>query len=349
MIITYKIKHNKNFSAELKKAKQIAEFAIKTRSMSSKDVACFGLKSIISNQILRKYSRNKKIKNVSHVNLTITNQGIHVDKEKRHIEIPSLKLILPYHFPNNFIKINQIEIDENYAYISVSIEEPKPIDAKVFIGVDRNTTGHIAVVANPNTGKVYKLGKEALYIHNKYKGMRRKLQKAGKFGVLKKIKSRERNIIKDINHKVADKIVEIAKESNAGIKLEQLYGIRNNKKHSKSFNYSLHSWSFKQLQSFIEYKAKLCGIPIAYVEPENTSKECSRCGSIGTRIGKKFVCHNCGHVDHADANASFNVALRQPLAGVSQLHTDRDVCKGSTDTPQMATLGTRATMNLQTD
>ncbi|MGC9011055.1 MAG: RNA-guided endonuclease InsQ/TnpB family protein, partial [Candidatus Micrarchaeia archaeon] len=166
--------------------------------------------------------------------------------------------------------------------------------------------------------------------------------------VLKKIKSRERNIIKDLNHKVANKIVEIAKEANAGIKLERLDGIRNNKRHAKSFNYSLHSWSFKQLQSLIEYKARLCGIPIAYVEPENTSKECSRCGSIGTRIGKEFVCHNCGHVDHADANASFNIALRQPLNGMSQLHADRDACKGSTDTPQMATLGTTATMNLQT-
>ena len=160
--------------------------------------------------------------------------------------------------------------------------------------------------------------------------------------------------------KKARKIVEIAKETNTGIKLEKLESIRNirsnknnkkqnNKKQAKSFNYLLHSWSFRQLQSFIEYKARLCGIPVAYVEPENTSKECSRCGSIGTRIDKKFVCHDCGHVDHADVNASFNIALRQPLAGMSQLHADRDACKGSTDTPQMATLRTTATINLQTN
>ncbi|MEM3196901.1 MAG: hypothetical protein QW431_02970 [Conexivisphaerales archaeon] len=38
--------------------------------------------------------------------------------------------------------------------------------------------------------------------------------------------------------------------------------------------------------------------------------------------------------DHADANASFNIALRPPLMG-SQLHAD--ACKGSTDTPKEAT------------
>ena len=37
-----------------------------------------------------------------------------------------------------------------------------------FIGVDLNTTGHIAVVSNPDTGKVWKLGKAAknTYIRN---------------------------------------------------------------------------------------------------------------------------------------------------------------------------------------
>jgi len=114
---------------------------------------------------------------------------------------------------------------------------------------------------------------------------------------------------------------------------------RENRKLGRSFNHSLHSWSFYQLQQFIEYKAKLCGIPLTYVEPQNTSKECSRCGNIGIRDSKKFVCHTCGHVDHADANASFNIAQRPSIEeGVGLLHIDRDICKGSTDTPRGATL-----------
>ena len=349
MILTYKTKHNRNFSAELKKAHRIAEFALRTRAQSSKDVACFGLKSLISNQILREYSRNKKLKRVGRVNLIIPNQGITERKEEHKIWIPSLKLQLRYRFPNNFKKINQIEVDEEYAYISVYAEEQKPIIANNYIGVDRNTTGHIAVAANPDTGKVLKLGKEVLHIHNKYKNIRKRLQKKGKFGLLKKIKHRESNRITDINHKVADKIVDYARENNSGIKLEKLEGIRNSKKHIKRFNYSLHSWSFKELQSFIEYKAKLCGIPVAYVEPQDTSQECSRCGNIGTRIEKKFVCQ-CGHVDHADVNASFNIALRPPIGeSIGRLHADRDVCKGSTDTPKEATLRTTEASSLQTE
>ncbi|MGC8562161.1 MAG: RNA-guided endonuclease InsQ/TnpB family protein [Thermoplasmata archaeon] len=343
MILTFKIKHNRDFSIELNKARQIAEFAIRTHTLSSKDVKQFGLKSIIANQILRKYSRNKKIKNVKSIKLTIPNQGIHVHKEKHEIHIPSLKLTLPYSFRNDFEKMNQIEIGDKYVHVSVFIPEKPMIEPKTWLGIDRNTTGHIAVVANPQTGKVLKLGKKAEHIHRKYREIRRKLQKAKKYRPLKKIKNRENRVIRDLNHKVSRKIVEIAKEQNAGIKLEKLDGIRNNKKQTKSFNYGLSSWSFYQLQKFIEYKAKLDGIPITCVEPRNTSKECSRCGNIGIREDKLFKCPSCGHVDHADANASF-IALRPPLVeGAGQLHADRDACKGSTDTPRGATLRTTET------
>ena len=159
----------------MKKAKQVAEFAIRTHTLSSKNVKHFGLKSIIANQILRKYLRNKKIKKVGHVNLTIPGQGIHVDKEKREIYIPSLKLTLQYSFRNDFEKINQIEIDDRYAHVSVP-DKPM-IQPQTWLGVDRNAKGHIAVVANPQTGEVWKLCKKAEHIHNKYREIRRKLQK----------------------------------------------------------------------------------------------------------------------------------------------------------------------------
>jgi putative transposase len=339
MILTFKIKHDRDFTSELTKEKKIAEFVLIHKTRSTKDVKQFGLKAAISNQILRKYGNNKTIKNVNRIKLTVPSYHIRLNKDTREIGIPCLKFKTNYIFRNDFTKINQIEIDNQYAYVSISIKEQPQITPKVWLGLDRNTTGHIAVLANPSTGKVMKLGKEALHIHHKYKNIRRKMQKAGKFGVLKKIKRRESNIIRNLNHEISKAVVETAVKENAGIKLEKLEGIRKNRKHSRSFNYSLHSWSFYQLQMFIEYKAELNGIPLTYIEPKYTSQECSRCGDMGIRDSKKFVCNNCNHVDHADANASFNIAQRPPIGeGIGQLNIDRDMFKGSTDTPQGATL-----------
>jgi len=72
MILTYKVKHNRDFTEELRKAKQVAEFAVNNKfKTSSKLVSHIGLKSVLSNQILRKYGRNKTIKVVHNVNLVV--------------------------------------------------------------------------------------------------------------------------------------------------------------------------------------------------------------------------------------------------------------------------------------
>ena len=343
MILTYKLKHGRDYSRELVLAKKIADFAIRTRTNTSKDVAHFGLKSVISNQILRKY-RRKNIKKVSNVKLTVPGQGVKFDPNSMEAEIPCLKLVLNCKYIPTFQKIRQVEIGEIFAHLSVDVQETPVISSTKYIGVDCNTTGHAAVVAIPHTGKIHKLGKLAIHTHTKYKSIRKILQKQGKYRLLRQIKSRESNIIRNINHHISKKLVQIAASEKCGIKFEELTGIRKNKNHSKSFRYSLNSWSYYQLQKFTEYKARKQGIEVAYVAPAYTSQTCSRCGSLGNRNGKKFQCVKCGHADHADVNASFNIgnpvshcAFDPRVKNMSRLHEERDSCKGSTDTPEAAT------------
>lgn len=132
------------------------------------------------------------------------------------------------------------------------------------------------------------------------------------------------------NHKISRRIVEYAKNENASIVLEDLTQIRKTKKQSRSFRYSLNSWSHYQLEKFIEYKAKLLGIPVVKIDPRYTSQQCSRCGLLGNRNGKRFSC-DCGNVEDADVNASFVISLRHQ--GILQLPEERVFGKGSTDTP----------------
>jgi len=334
MILTYKIKHGRDFSVELSKARQVAEHALKHGQCSTAQVKHLGLKSAIANQILRKYGRDKKIKKVSKVNLIVPGQAVKNDPKNFTITIPCLALILSYQF-SGFTKINQVEISREYALVCVTVQENNQIQPTSWVGVDLNTTGHCCVASNSKTGKVLKLGKKAYHTHNKYKNLRKYLQKINKPKVVKKIKNRESRIVRDLNHKISRKVVDYALKHNAGIVLEDLSGIRNTKKQAKSFRYSLHSWSFYQLGSFIEYKAKLLGVPVVKIDPAYTSQQCSRCGLLGSRNKKLFECPACGHVENADVNASFVIGLRHQ--GILQMPEERDSGMGSTDTPQKAT------------
>lgn len=315
MILTFKHKHNIDYTDALLKAKRVADYAVehKDEKISSKNVSQFNLPSAISNQVIRKYGKNKKIKKVSSIKLIVPNQAIKLDKEKQEIYISCLKLTFKYYIDKyQFKKVNQIEIGDEYYYISIEVDELEEYIPVDYLGVDLNTTGHCAVVACKATNKVMKLGKKAKYIHTKYSKIRKKLQKAKKNNALKKIKKRESNIVRDLNHKISRKIVNYAYENNLGIKLEDLKEIRNTAKtnrNNKDWIYSLNSWSYYQLDQMITYKSKLLGVPVVFVNPAYTSKSCSKCGCIGNRNGKNFKCPQCGHTSHADVNAAFNISV----------------------------------------
>lgn len=308
MQLTYKRKYWIDFSEQLVKAKLIADFAIANRDkLSSKFVKEIGLPSVISNQILRKYGRNYKAKKCSNANLIVPGQDLKIKDWVLRIVPLKLEVSLDY-FPS-FIKVNQVEIDSKYFYITVSVVESDPFNAQTVIGIDRNTKWHIAVCADLSSWKVVKLCKSAQHIANKYKNIRKHLQAKLKFKAVKKIKDKQARIQKDLNHKASRSIVNLAINTKWILVLEDLKWIRKTKS-ARSFRYELNNWWFYQLQLFIEYKAKLAGVKVVYVDPAYTSKTCFRCWSIENPQWKKFHCTKCWFVEHRDVNASFNIANR---------------------------------------
>src|SRR5690606_21276673 len=154
-------------------------------------------------------------------------------KALKLITIPCLKLKLCYHF-SGFEKVNQVELDEEYAYITITLSDSAPVDNNSkYIGVDLNTTGHVAVASNSETGKIWKLGKESNCIALKYREIRRKLQRCSKYKKVKQIKNKQQRVIRNLNHHISKKIVQIAKTSNNGIRLEKLTNIRKRAKTAK--------------------------------------------------------------------------------------------------------------------
>ncbi|MGW6404802.1 RNA-guided endonuclease InsQ/TnpB family protein, partial [Streptomyces sp. NPDC055134] len=114
-------------------------------------------------------------------------------------------------------------------------------------------------------------------------------------------------------------IVAEAERTGRGIALETLTGIRERARLRKPQRVEIHSWPFAQLGSFIVYKARKAGVPVVYVDPAYTSQECSQCHHIerGNRPAQaRFACGSCGFVEHADHNASHNIAHRGWMAWV---------------------------------
>jgi putative transposase len=179
-----------------------------------------------------------------------------------------------------------------------------------WIGVDLNTTGHAVVAADLVSGNIMKLGKKLHYQRTSSTKNCTKLYHEKKLWKLKKIKSREKKEFKAALNKIAQQIIRFAESACAGIKFEKLFSNRflYHREVENQYEFSFENGSFISLLHLVEKRALSRGIPVLYVNPANTSKRCSRCGSFGRRVRKRFECLHCGAVIHADVNAAFNIA-----------------------------------------
>src|SRR5688572_27819293 len=83
----------------------------------------------------------------------------------------------------------------------------------------------------------------------------------------------------DCDHVLSKRIVQSTPAGGTVI-IENLTGIRKRTKIKKKTETSrrVHSWSFAQLRSFIEYKAEDRGCMVVAVDSRHTSLACSCCG-----------------------------------------------------------------------
>lgn len=191
--------------------------------------------------------------------------------------------------------------------------EEKPIeDSENFMGVDVGMN-YLAVCTTTDKRQEFFGKGEAKDLRKTYEKMRQRLQSKGTFSALKRLEAlsgKEKRLMRQLNHLVSKKVVDFAEEQNVDvIGMEDLTEIRDRTKVREKQRYRHETWAFKQLQKFIEYKAKEKRIRVKYIDPKNTSKTCSRCGHINrnNRDGLDFKCKKCGYELHADLNGARNI------------------------------------------
>ena len=202
--------------------------------------------------------------------------------------------------------------------IVYEVAEPEYTDDGNVMGVDLGIKCPAVSYTSDGSVKFYGNGRKNKYMRRHYKYLRKKLGKAKKPDAIKRINNKEQRIIKDIDHKISHDIVETAVVHNVKvIKLERLANIRSTTRKSRKNNHSLHTWSFYRLAQFIEYKAKLAGISVEYVDSAYTSQRCPICGSVHHADDRNYTCE-CGFHIHRDLLGAMNICNSTEFVGNRQ-------------------------------
>ena len=193
-----------------------------------------------------------------------------------------------------------------YLACVVTVPDGTPFTPKGTLGVDFG----IANIAATSDGELFS-GKEVNHIRQKATKFKRKLQRCGSKSAkrhLKKYSGKERRFKRHTNHVISKRIVSLALKTQRAIALEDLKGFRPTVR--KAQREIFGKWAFDELKRFIEYKARLKGVPVVLIDPRYTSQTCSACGHVSKSNRKSqslFSCASCGETLHADTNAARNI------------------------------------------
>lgn len=198
-----------------------------------------------------------------------------------------------------------------FLLVTLDTPEAPPMVPERFLGIDLG----IVTLAADSDGNSY-TGDEVEVVRQRAMTHRETFQRTGSKRAKRRLKAmagQQAKFQRWVNHGIARKLVQLAKDTKAALVLEDLTHLRDRVTVRKRQRNKHTNWSFGQLRAFIAYKAQWAGVPLVFVDPRNTSRECSRCGHVDKRNRRsqaEFLCLRCGHAAHADTNAAKVIAAR---------------------------------------
>jgi putative transposase len=224
-------------------------------------------------------------------------------------------------------KIKQLVINEKNAVLVIEKQAPEPYVPTSVIALDTNERSLDGVALSPTKGTPISIPfPEISVIQHRHFVRRRKMAKKKRRDrrvgrkLLSKEGKRERDRVSQRLHLISNGLVKATAEVQAAIVLEDLHlpqGGGRGPRMRRRFS----SWPQRELHRQIEYKAEERGVPVIKVDPRFTSKTCPRCGEIKqrrSRVGRVFVCDECGWRMDRQLNAGLNIcktALAEPPEG----------------------------------
>lgn len=256
----------------------------------------------------------------------------YVDKRQVSIWTVAGRLKLPFvcgEYQRGLLAFQQGESDlafvggNFYLMATVSIPDPPLIETGGVLGIDLG----IVEIATDSEGRSYS-GEAIKSARRRIRAHRSHLQKAGTKRAKRTIKKMSRKAgrySRWLNHNISKQLVQSALSSRKAIALENLKGIRERASaFSREIRWQMGNWAFDELRNFVVYKARRVGIPVIFVDPQNSSRTCSVCGHCDKANRKSqahFLCLLCGFQANADKNAALNLEARGRLVSVPNVGT----------------------------
>ena len=203
------------------------------------------------------------------------------------------------------------ESGQFFLYTTIDLPDGSPIKPEDAVGVDLG----VVRLAADSDGKSY-TGDAVEACRQRFSTLRAGLQSCGSRSAKRHLKTASRDearFRRDVNHCISKSIVASAKGTRRAIALEDLKGIRERTTVRREQRARHNGWAFSQLRLFIEYKAKLAGVPVLLVDARNTSRTCPECGHCekGNRKSQsEFVCRHCGYSANADYVGALNIRAK---------------------------------------